>query len=157
MIKTKKALQYLEEKAKTAKRLLEIFSLAEEIREDFYCGNIVPATAVGIVCGKLASYLSTIMGLTAYEQDVALREIAKHFSNKTNKSGVKLIDYDEMLYPQYDYKFTTIPMSTTENLKEQAKNLLLQSEYANIDVKKRWEDIANGNIPFGLKPTRWEE
>ena len=67
-----------------------------------------------------------------------------------NECGLKIVNYDEMLYPQYDYKFDKcISLETFRAMQSQAKELLKNKNFAHPDVVKHWESIANGEVPFG--------
>ena len=70
-----------------------------------------------------------------------------------NKTGLKLIDYDEMLYPQYKERFEKVlSASVWERLQDRAKECLNEeSSLAAEEVKKHWENIVSGNVPFGYK------
>ena len=61
-----------------------------------------------------------------------------------------MIDYDDMLYPQYDDKFDkTINTHTFNTLQNEAKKLL--EDTAHPVVKAHWQSIVDGVVPFGYK------
>ena len=65
---------------------------------------------------------------------------------------MRLIDYDQMLYPQYDYKFINreIDAYTWKKLQEKASNLLAEKDtFVHPDVRKHWQSICDGGVPFG--------
>ena len=64
-----------------------------------------------------------------------------------------LIDYDNMLYPQYAYKFEkTIAPNTWKSLQEAVREKIEQDgEYAHPEVLKHWKSIADGIVPFGYQ------
>lgn len=73
-----------------------------------------------------------------------------NFSN--NKCGLKIIDYDDMLYPQYYDKFKkTISRETFEELQKEAEENLKNTEYAHPNVVAHWQSIVDGKVPFGYK------
>ena len=66
--------------------------------------------------------------------------------------GRKVIDFDDMLYPQYQYKFEkTITQSQFSNLQKKASERLAEGIPMHSDVRKHMESIVAGNIPFGYK------
>lgn len=70
---------------------------------------------------------------------------------RNNKCGLKIIDYDDMLYPQYDYKFEKqLSQETFDALQSTAKELLSEdiAYLVHPKVLKHWKSIAEGNIPF---------
>lgn len=76
-----------------------------------------------------------------------------------SKVGRKVIDFSKMLYPQYDFMFEkTISSKTFKTLQEVAKEKIKEADEAlargekfvcAYEVYKHWNDIVNGNIPFG--------
>lgn len=77
-------------------------------------------------------------------------QIIRDMNYSSNKCGLRLIDYDNMLYPQYGYKFEkTISANTWEGLQKQAKENIKAKINAHPDVIEHWNSIANGEIPFG--------
>ena len=76
---------------------------------------------------------------------------------KNNKTALRIIDYDKMLYPQYKGYFEdrTISQSTWEALQNEAKRRINEidsgEESAADSVIAHWKSIVNGTIPFGYK------
>ena len=68
-----------------------------------------------------------------------------------NKCGMRILDYDEMLYPQYEYKFDkTISEETFAELqKEAARRIEDGACYASPAVLQHWISITEGKVPFG--------
>lgn len=73
----------------------------------------------------------------------------------TNKVGLKITDYDDMLYPQYENKFEkTIPRDIFESLQKAAKEKLekdVRPSYPTTHplVVEHWQSIVDGKVPFG--------
>lgn len=90
-------------------------------------------------------------GITGYQAGFVMWDIIRQMNYPTNKCGMKLLDYDNMLYPQYANRFQkTIRENTWKALQEQARELLNTSKTAHPAVRAHWESIAAGNIPFGF-------
>jgi hypothetical protein len=75
---------------------------------------------------------------------------------------MKMVVYENMLYPQYDHRFQkTIDKDTWEWLQEQAKKNMYDSEIsghpANSEVVKHWQSIVDGNVPFGYTVKKDDE
>ena len=78
-----------------------------------------------------------------------------------SKVGRKVIDFDKMLYPQYDFMYEkTIRPETFARLKEVARKKIEEAaealangdeDYVCNNVYRHWKSIAEGNIPFGYK------
>lgn len=79
-------------------------------------------------------------------------EFIQNWTKKNNKTGLKLIDYDDMLYPQYKHKFEkVISKETWEALQLEATKRLLEENHACNEVKEHWKNIIKGIVPFGYK------
>jgi len=68
-------------------------------------------------------------------------------------SPLRLINYAELLHPQYEEKFTTIPPATWAEVQQHARTMLTHplAQYASEEARRHWQSIADGNVPFGLK------
>lgn len=101
----------------------------------------------------VAWYLAKEFGITGFQASFIMWDFIKDWSYKDNKCGLKIIDYDNMLYPQYEDKFDkVIPKETWELLQKQAEQELKESGcYANLNIVDHWLSIMNGKVPFGYK------
>ena len=90
-------------------------------------------------------------GITGFQAGFVMWNIIYHMNYESNKCGLRLQDMDNLLYPQYEYKFTTISKDTWDAVKKEAQNCLLDRGDAHPDVVAHWKSIVDGNIPFGLK------
>ena len=91
-------------------------------------------------------------GITGFQAAFVMWDFIKQWDYSSNKCGLKIVDYDDMLYPQYDHKFDkTISSNTWEALQERAKELLSENENSIVhpDVREHWKSIVNGLVPFG--------
>jgi hypothetical protein len=88
-------------------------------------------------------------GITVFQASFVMWDIVKQMCFRGNEVGLKIIDYDDMLYPQYEHKFNkTISLDRFERLQEVAqKNLDEMSGCA--EVRQHWQSIVDGKIPFG--------
>lgn len=68
-----------------------------------------------------------------------------------NECGLKLVDYDDMLYPQYEYNFEkVISAETWEALQKTAKAKLDEDDgFVCGSVRNHWQSIVDGHVPFG--------
>lgn len=88
------------------------------------------------------------LGYTGFQAGCIFWELAEFLVSV--KAPAKLMDYSNMLYPQYAYKFEkTISLGAWEHLQKEAKNFLAEKGGAHEDVIKHWQSIVDGNIPFG--------
>lgn len=93
-------------------------------------------------------------GITGFQAGFVMWDFIKQWSYPNNECGLKIVDFDNMLYPQYDDKFDRIiSKSTWEALQAAAKKHLTSDKtpWTNPDVLAHWESIAAGNVPFGYQ------
>lgn len=98
-----------------------------------------------------ADYIADKFGITGFQASCILWEFINGWTNIGKKTGAKILDYDKMLFPQYDYAFEkVISKACWEALQKEAKKLLETSqERAALNVVEHWQSIVDGNIPFG--------
>lgn len=86
-------------------------------------------------------------GITGFQASFVMWEFIKRWMRK--EAPMMLVDYDLMLYPQYEYRFRkTLSKDTWEWLRSEAKRRL-GSEDAHPNVRAHWVSIAEGRVPFG--------
>lgn len=95
-------------------------------------------------------------GITGFQAGAVMWMFIKRWEFKNNKCGLRLIDYDDLLYPQYEYKFNkSIEPSTWEKLQEEAKKLIEETKNdafgPHPEVLAHWQSIVDGHVPFGLE------
>lgn len=114
-------------------------------------GSIVHAIGAGAIATAYAMDNHKNGGITGHQAGAIMWEMLYNWNFKTNKCGLKLVDFDEMLYPQYEEKFdkTISPQVWIHLVAEAKSNLTSKTIYAHEDVIKHWEDISNGIVPFG--------
>jgi len=87
-------------------------------------------------------------GITGFQASFIAWESIREFM--TVKGPLKLLDYDKMLYPQYESNFEkVINYETWDELQKGARELLANKYQANQDVIRHWENIDKGIVPFG--------
>jgi len=88
-------------------------------------------------------------GLSSFQASFVMWDFIKNWLMSSNVCGMKLIDYDEFLYPQYQYKFEkTIRKSVWESIQKEARKHL-ETDSACANVEQHWRNIAEGIVPFG--------
>lgn len=90
-------------------------------------------------------------GITGFQAGCVMWEFVKRFMHL--KGPLKLVQYENMLYPQYFNKFDqTISEDTWKWLKVEAMQKLIDSgnhEHTHPDVVAHWKSIVDGVVPFG--------
>ena len=90
-------------------------------------------------------------GITGFQAGCVMWEVIRYMNYENNKCGLRLLDMDDLLYPQYEHKFTAISKDTWDAVKKEAQKRLLERGAAHPDVVAHWESIVNGKVPFGLR------
>ena len=93
--------------------------------------------------------------ITEFQASFVMWDFIKEWMYSGNQSGLRIVDYDDMLYPQYENKFDkVISKRTFESIQKAAQerlNKVKQGREVYSDVIKHWESIVAGNVPFGYK------
>ena len=105
-------------------------------------------------------------GITGFQSCFIMWDFVRQWSFPTNKCGMKIVNYDNMLYPQYADKFEEYQISkgVWESLQKTAKEKMDESDKAKADyeaglteydesacseVYRHWKSIVDGKVPFG--------
>jgi hypothetical protein len=89
-------------------------------------------------------------GITGFQAGFVMWDFIQQWGFPSNKCGLKIVDYDNMLYPQYETKFAkTLSKDTWEQLKKEAAINLKDCEHCHPDVINHWKKIVGGDVPFG--------
>lgn len=90
-------------------------------------------------------------GITGFQAQCVMWLVIQHMNYENNKCGLRLLDMDKLLYPQYEYEFCSISSDTWDAVKKEAQELLKENATVHPDVVAHWQSIASGKVPFGLK------
>lgn len=122
-------------------------------------GTICHAISACAIAAAWAANKHEQGGITGFQAGFIMWDCIEQWMFTNNKTALRIINYDDMLYPQYEKKFDkVISRETFESIQKAAKDLL--DEYkstpedrrcAHPDVVKHWKSIIDGNVPFGYK------
>ncbi len=114
-------------------------------------GTICHALAAGGVATMYAMDKHEQGGITGFQAGAIMWSFIRNWNYSHNKTGLRLINYDNMLYPQYEYNFAKeISQSVWKSLQAEAKNNLDDvGLMANPGVIEHWKSIVDGVVPFG--------
>lgn len=144
----------LVEKRKDIHSIEELAAYLKDIEDNYNCGYGVAPRAIAQGALAVAWYLAGKMGITGFQAGFVMWDFVRDWAYRYNDCGLKLVDYDEMLYPQYDHKFEkTIRPHVWEALKKKAKQNLEGAPGAHPNVIAHWESIVRGEVPFGYSVT----
>ena len=145
----------------------EAGKMTEEELPDFYAriihgynhdyGTACHAVAACALAAAWAACGDNDIGLSGFQAGFVMWDFIKNWTKSGNECGLKLVDYDDMLYPQYEEKFEkTICKDNFELIQKKAMENLEKSKDAHPAVIAHWRKIANGEVPFGYRVVdRW--
>ena len=104
--------------------------------------------AAGAVATTWALNHTDSGGISGFQAGAVMWEFMGHWNNITFPA--RLVTFEDMLYPQYEDKFKkVICKETWDWLQKQAEDRLKNNLDASSKVKKHWEVIVSGKVPFG--------
>ena len=116
------------DKLKTDRKEIKTFddlvAFLKEAREyNFDYGGAPRAIAQAVLA--TAWWFAGDFGITHFQASFVMWDFIIDWMYRSNECGLRIVDYDDMLYPQYDHKFEkTISPETWSNIQRQAeKNL----------------------------------
>lgn len=140
--------------ARSIKTIDEFNNFYNHLINDYYHDYGTVCRAIGQLAVAAAQLGATIEGITGFQASFVIWEFIRSWTYIDNKTGLKILDYDNMLYPQYKYKFDkTIDEETWKHLQKEAAEKLEEHKDKNVhsDVIKHWQSIVDGMVPFGYK------
>lgn len=93
-------------------------------------------------------------GLTGFQAGFVMWDFVREWSYSSNDCGLSIINWDNLLYPQYEYRFRgmEIPESVWHKVVEKAQKRLEECDGCAADVViDHWKSIADGYLPFGCR------
>lgn len=79
-------------------------------------------------------------GITGFQAGCIMWKVIREWNFQNNKTGLKILDYDNILYPQYKASFISISSEIWESVKKEAQNKINQ----NNDKVEKWK-VAHDN------------
>lgn len=109
-------------------------------------GTICHALTAGAIATVWAMDHSPQGGITGFQAGAIMWEFIRHWNYSHNKTGLKIIDYDNFLYPQYEGHYQkTLSTSTWEAIQKQARISIEEAtrNYAQyeLDVQQYAKDL----------------
>ena len=140
---------FKEAKEQTVETLPQFINhLMNDYRHDY--GTICHALSAAALAAVYAADKSPQGGITGFQASFIMWDFIKQWMYPHNECGLRLIDYDDMLFPQYQDKFEKIISPDTWNkIQEQARKYAGENDIVHSNVLAHWKSIINGEIPFG--------
>lgn len=122
--------------------------LTEDFSHDY--GTICHVLAAGAVATATALNRSPEGGITGFQAGAVMWEFIKNWG-MGHDGPMRLVDFEDMLFPQYEEKFRTISKETWEYLQKEAQKNLDSENTAIPEIEAHWKSIVNGQVPFGYE------
>jgi hypothetical protein len=130
--------------------------LAQEFEHDY--GTICHALAASAIASAWAMNRTEQGGITGFQAGAVMWEFIKNWGYGGELKPLRLFDYSNMLYPQYEEYFEkTISEDTWKWLQAQAAEQLNGNDAMSATVREHLESIINGVVPFGYAVLKEEE
>jgi len=138
-------------KAGNIKSSEELVKFIDHLLNDYEHDYGTMVRAISAMTLATAYMGAAIEGITGFQAGFVMWDFIRWWQYPDNKTGMRLVNYDNMLYPQYYERFSkTISKATWEKLQEEAKKKL--EEGLGVDeVRKHWQSIIDGVVPFGYE------
>lgn len=147
---------YEDAKKQTPETLAAFLSHVNDDYEHTY-DSAVWAVAAGALAGAWAMNKQDQMGITGFQAGGVMWTFVREWLHIEGPVG--MIKYNDMLFPQNDYKFKTITKSMFEELQRIAAAKIAEVESPaegterasspHPNVMAHWKGIVAGNVPFG--------
>src|SRR5580693_3134155 len=140
---------YKRAKEQTLKTLPAFMKELSEVDHDY--NTICYAIGAAAVGAAWAMEKSPHGGITGFQGGAVMWEFMSEWNGV--KGPARLLKHEDMLFPQYEEKYTSISGETFEWLQEEAKKKLAEKGdgHAHPNVIAHWRSIVAGNVPFGLR------
>lgn len=138
------------EQAKKIETIDELILFINHLFNDYHHDYGTIVHAIGACAVACAWYGSHISGITGFQASFVMWDFIRYWTKEHNECGLALVDYDNMLYPHYEYYFNTITKDVWEAIQKKARENLRTGE-GREDVREHWINIIEGNVPFGYK------
>ena len=113
-------------------------------------GNAVHRLAISAIATTWAYNKSQAGGITGFQASCVMWEYIEFWMSKHTPHI--LLDYEDMLYPQSEEKFTSISQEIWDWIRKTARERLEKdSKFMAPAVAKHMDQIIMGRVPFGYR------
>ena len=147
------------ERAKDKEESVDDFikALNDNYKHDY--GTICHAVTAAAIKAAWSMNNQQQGGITGFQAGAVMWEFIRRWNYM--EGPMRLMQYDDMLYPQYANKFDkVIDKSTFKHLQDRAEELLKKENYERLKypdtycspnprVLAHWQSIIDGVVPFG--------
>ena len=138
---------YARAKEMTLENLPEFLrELTEEHEHDY--DTICYAVASAAIAAAWSVERSPQGGITGAQAGAIMWEFITNWMSEYKDKPIRLTNFENMLYPQYEDKFKTISKETADWIRKEAQKKLSNQDM-HPDVLAHIKLVAEGHIPFG--------
>ena len=102
-------------------------AIANNYEHDY--GTICHVVAIAAIAGANAMNKSPQGGITGFQGNAVMWEFVREWMYSSNKVGLRIVDYDNLLYPQYASNFKlSITSETQAALQKAASELIIEAD-----------------------------
>lgn len=112
------------------------------VKREHHYGTCVYAMSLG--AEATFNYVSAVLGCTGFQASCADLDFLKR--TRHMKHGFQILNYENLLYPQYADKFPTRAQVIKDNIDElgkAAEEMLSDPARAHPEVRRWWEDLVD--------------
>lgn len=121
--------------------------LSEDYQHDY--GTICHAIAAVAIGAAWALEKTPQGGITGFQASAVMWSFIQGWMHKDGP--MRLVDYNDLLFPQYADKFQAISRETWDAIQKKARDNLASKVHAHENVIAHWRRIDSGIVPFGLR------
>lgn len=125
----------------------------DHLKNDYQHDYGTRARATAAAAFATANAFARYEGLTGFQWSCVAMDVLGQMCFPDNKLGYMVIDYDDLLYPQYEYRFTERKISAegAKQLQQEASRKIAESDgMVHPDVLEWWKKLARGEFPKWL-------
>lgn len=128
-------------------------SLPDEEQEMWY-GGVVRAAAQAAIA--TSCFFCEEMGLTGFQEHFMVTDLLFGWAYSGCKTGLRILNWDDMLRPDGPSLGKTISKSTWEKVQQEAKTRLeelkeMDKNESIIKMMNHLQSIVDGTVPFGYE------
>ena len=138
-------------RAKEIKSIDDLAAFAKELLIDTQHDYGTVCHAIGALAVGAGWLGAHIQGITGFQSGCVMWDFIRQWEFSNNECGLRIVDYDNMLYPQYRSVFEKrITKKCFDRMKEVAARRLKEDKgSACPEVIQHWQSIVDGIVPFG--------
>jgi hypothetical protein len=129
--------------------------LTEDYHHDY--GTICHAVAAAGLAAMWSVSHSPQGGITGFQAGFCMWDIVRQWSYPSNRCGMKILDYDNLLYPQYEDKFFSISKETLEQVQKEARNRIEEHQRVHDIWEKSHAEWKSEMERFKVGVEEWQK